>query len=171
MGTINYITSDYITMGLEPVSAWDLERDTDFMQEIRAEVEQYGGTVDEAIYNYIADCEEDDMTNIETELDKHSFDYFRVGIEPGYYAGFSLDISAVYDPEWLDDDEIAEVEREIDSLGDFLRACAGLGLVACYPGWCTSYSDYKGTLRAIDGAVQAMRDELQNSVADMREGA
>ena len=34
MGTVNYKTSDYITLGIEPLSAYDLERDPGFMEEI-----------------------------------------------------------------------------------------------------------------------------------------
>ena len=33
MGAVNYFTSDYITMGLVPYSAYDLEQDAEFMHE------------------------------------------------------------------------------------------------------------------------------------------
>ena len=44
MGAVNYFTSDYITMGIEPYSAYDLENDPDFMDALRDEVNEYGGT-------------------------------------------------------------------------------------------------------------------------------
>ena len=48
MGAVNYFTSDYITMGIESYSAYDLENDPDFMDALRDEVNEYGGTIDEA---------------------------------------------------------------------------------------------------------------------------
>lgn len=33
MGAVNYFTSDYITLGLRPYDSWELENDSDFMEE------------------------------------------------------------------------------------------------------------------------------------------
>lgn len=51
--------------------------------------------------------------------------------------------------------------------------CAGLGLVECFPGWCTGYSSYTETLQAIKTAIKAMRDELKSipTVAQYEKGA
>ena len=92
MGAVNYFTSDYITMGLVPYSAYDLEQDAEFMHELREEVEENGGTIEEALYSYISDSYENDRENIENELAKHHFYYFHITIKPGYYEGFTLDI-------------------------------------------------------------------------------
>ena len=35
MGAVNYFTSDYITMGLRPYDLWELENNSDFMEEMR----------------------------------------------------------------------------------------------------------------------------------------
>lgn len=40
MGAVNYFTSDYITMGLRPYDSWELENDSDFMEEMRRECEE-----------------------------------------------------------------------------------------------------------------------------------
>ena len=53
MGAINYFTSDYITMGLKPYDASDFENDHDFMEELQNDVDEYGGTIEEALNNYI----------------------------------------------------------------------------------------------------------------------
>ena len=37
MGAVNYFTSDYITMGLRPYDLLELEKDTEFMEEMRRE--------------------------------------------------------------------------------------------------------------------------------------
>ena len=38
MGTINYKTSDYLTMGLNPISSYDLENDSGFMEELKQQI-------------------------------------------------------------------------------------------------------------------------------------
>lgn len=161
MGAVNYFTSDYITMGLVPYSAYDLEQDTEFMRELREEVKEYGGTVDEALDSYISDCYDNDQMNIENELEKHSFRYFHITIKPGYYEGFTLDIENNYPVAFDGYEDRREALKEITEIKQFLTDCAGLGLVKCSPGWCTGYADYNGTIAAIGEAVKAMRDEVK----------
>ena len=161
MGTINYGTSDYITLGIEPLSAWGLEHDAGFMEEIRAEVEEYGGTIEGAIRDYIDGCAEEDYSNIQTELDKHSFYYFHIAIKPGYYDGFYLDIESnngITFNSWQDK---REAQKEITDIKQFLIACAGMGLCEVWPGWCTTYHDYNHTIKAINKAVKVMREEVK----------
>lgn len=161
MGAVNYFTSDYITMGLRPYDRFDLENDRDFMKEVKAEISEYGGTVESAIDSYIESCYEADYENIAHELTKHSFYYFHIAIKPGYYEGFTLDIENNF-PVALDSwEDRREAMKEITEIKRFLTECAGLGLVACSPGWCTGYSDYNGTLKAIREAVKDMRNELK----------
>lgn len=56
MGTVNYSTSDYITMGVRPYDSWELEKDSEFMDEIRQECEKYGGTIEDTITQYNRAC-------------------------------------------------------------------------------------------------------------------
>lgn len=161
MGTVNYFTSDYITMGLRLYNSWELENDLEFMEEIKNEVDEYGGTIENAIADYIEDCYSCDYENIKTELEKHNFHYYHIAIKPGYYEGFTLDIENNY-PVALDSwEDRRGANKEITEIKQFLIACAGLGLVQCSPGWCTGYNDYKGTLKAIKAAIKEMRDELR----------
>ena len=122
MGAINYLTSDYITMGIKPYD------------------------VDDLFYS-------DDMDNIKYELNSHTFHYYHITIKPGYYEGFMLDIENNYPIAYDNYTDRKEANKEITEIKQFLIDCAGLGLVACSPGWCTGYSDYKGTIRAIKDAV------------------
>lgn len=160
MGAVNYFTSDYITMGLRLLDSYELENDLEFMEEVRRECEKYGGTVQEAIDNYINDCYEADRENIETELKKHNFYYYHIAIKPGYYEGFTLDIENNF-PVALDGyEDRRHANKEITEIKQFLIDCAGLGLVKCSPGWCTGYADYNGTIQAIKEAIKEMRLEL-----------
>lgn len=158
MGTINYKTSEYITLGIEPVSAYDLEQDAGFMEEITECAEAWNMDVDEAIYAYIRDTAEDDMVNIQAELDLHSFYYYHIRIEPGYYEGFSLDIESNFPIAFNDWQEKREAQKEITEIKQFLHTCADLGLVEVWPGWCTSYKDRETTHKSIDQAIRAMRE-------------
>ena len=161
MGAVNYFTSDYITMGLVPYSAYDLEQDAEFMHELREEVEENGGTIDDALYSYISDSYEDDREKIENELAKHHFYYFHITIKPGYYEGFTLDIENSFSVALDGYEDRREALKEITEIKQFLTDCAGLGLVKCSPGWCTGYADYNGTIAAIGEAIKAMRDEVK----------
>lgn len=163
MGTINYKTSDYITLGLVPLSAYDLEQDAYFMEEIREQVENYGGTVEDAIYNYISGCYEDDLENVRNELEKQEFCYFHVRIEPGYYEGFSLYIEnnyGIYFDSWEDK---PCAQKEVTRLKKFLLSCVDMGLVECFPGWCTGYSSREESIKAISNAIKEIREEIRNT--------
>ena len=173
MGAVNYKTSDYITLGVKLLSACDIEQDNELMQELTEQAAECGQNPENTVYYYIADCYDEDRGNVEFELDKHCFKWFRVAIEPGYYEGFTLDITDDF-PAEIDADERREARAEIDELERCLIECAGLGLVKCSPGWCTGYADYAGTLDAIGKAVQAMIEDLAAVPAweqEDREGA
>lgn len=162
MGTINYKTSKYITMGLNCPDSYDLKQDESFMDEIRQEIENYGGTEEEAIYNYINDSIECDYSNIEFELKKHNFRFFHISIESGYYEGFSLMIEL--DVDTINDyTDKRQAQKEITEIKQFLIDCAGMGLQACFPGWCTSYFDYKETCNHIMQAIREMRQDVKST--------
>lgn len=79
-------------MGLRPYDRSDFENDLDFMEEAREQMQEYGRTLESVIDDYISGYYEDDFANIETELNKHNFQYYHITIKPGYYEGFTLDI-------------------------------------------------------------------------------
>lgn len=161
MGAVNYSTSNYITMGLVPYSVYDLEQDPEFMRELQEKAKEYGGTVEEAMDNYIFDCYDNDRMSIECELEKHNFYYFHITIKPGYYEGFTLEIENNFPVAYDGCEDRRQALKEITEIKQFLIDCAGLGLVKCSPGWCTGYADYNGTIAAIGEAVKAMRDEVK----------
>lgn len=163
MGAVNYSTSDYITLGIRPYSRFDLENNTDFMTEIRAEVAEYGGTEEEAIEDYISDCYEADIENVETILSHYSFYYYHVVIKPGYYEGFTIDIENNFPVAYDNYEDKRDAQKEITQLKKCLLELAGIGLVACSPGWVTGYKDYKDTCKFIESAVVIMRNEARET--------
>lgn len=160
MGTVNYCTSEYITMGIVPYSALDMEKDEDFMEQVKQKSKEWDVSIDEVIDDYIQTCYEDDFLNIKSELENYEFYYFHVEIRSGYYEGFSIYIEDNF-PIALDDwHEKREANKEITQIKKFLIECANFGMVACYPGWCTGYEDHKDTLDLIDVAIREMRDKV-----------
>lgn len=118
-------------------------------------------TINANIDDYINTCYEDDFENIETELNEYNFYYYHITIKPGYYEGFTLNIENNFPIAFDSWEDRREANKEITEIKGFLMNCAGLGLVACFPGWCTGYEDYKGTIAAIKAAIKDMREEVK----------
>ena len=136
MGTINYYTSDYITLG---VNCNNIESDDD--------------------YYFL----QDDYEQIENILYNEHFKHIIVTLEPGYYEGFSININ--FDYLYFDDcDEKREAQREITRVKAFLSRCINdFNLCACSPGWCTAYYDYKESLKQLNAAIKEMRATVKNT--------
>ena len=135
MGTINYRTGKHITLGLDDKFIEQME--DDFVE-----------------YNWI----EEFFETFKSIKDEYYFNFFDVKLEYGYYDGFYI---AVDDNEWayLDDtEERKEVMQEIRQLQEFLTKCIDNGLVVTYPGWCTSYLDYKQSKIALRKTMHNIRD-------------
>jgi hypothetical protein len=116
MGTVNYFTSDYITMGVKPYDAYDFENDQDFMREVQEQIKEYGGTLESWIDDYIKTCYEDDEMNVSAILEKNSFYYYHVTIKPGYYEGFTLNVESNFPVAFDGWEDKRAAQREITSL-------------------------------------------------------
>ena len=165
MGAINYKTSDYITMGIKPYDTDDFTENKDFLDFIKTEwlVDiNDPDAVLQAAYEDINNCYEADKMNLDAILDKYSFYYFKVEWESGYYEGMSLNIYLDYSV-FDDYEEKRDAQKEVTQLRNFLIDIAGCGFVACYPGWCTGYEDYNGTISAINEAIKEMRKDVKNT--------
>ena len=162
MGTINYLTSDYITMAIKPYNYSDFDED-----EIREyycidnDVEDAEMDVQAYIYDLIRGYYEEDLANAEDVLRRYHFDYYDVRIEYGYYEGFSLKIENNYGYCYDCWEDRRYANKEITKLKQMLIELANFGMVACYPFWIMEYEDYKGTLECIDEAIKEMRAEVK----------
>ena len=164
MGAINYFTSDYITLGIKLYDIDDFKSDKEFMQEMEEETKEYGGTLDDNICSYIDECYECDRENVETILNKYDFTYYHIAIKPGYYEGFTLDIENNYGIYFDSYTDRRESMKELTQLQKMLIDCAGVGLVTCFPGWCTGYANgYIETVKDIKKAIKEMRQEVKTT--------
>lgn len=135
MGTINFKTSDIITLGSMPN---DLENEdyTDFLE-----------------------SEYDNAHNILENYDK--FYYYHVKLESGYYEGFQLYIERNYDIAYDTCHDKKDAQKELTVLHslilDLMDNCC---LTVCYPGWCTGYED--DLLLAKKAVKQAIKEEREH---------
>lgn len=164
MGTVNYKTSDIITLGLRPYEPSDFELDPDFMEVANCQSEEYGDDIDSIISQAIADYTEDDRAQAERIISRYSFDFFTVTVEPGYYEGFSIDIANDLPGEYWDADERRQALDDAANLGDLLQelvkdAC----LVEVWPGWCTTYQDPAHSLTAVKKAIRGLIYEINDT--------
>lgn len=151
MGTINYGTSKYITIGLEPF-------DYDDFKFYNPERGEYVTDFDELNFAY-----EDAYNDIAEILNNYDFNYFDVKICNGYYEGFYIDIrSSEY--EYFDDyNEKRNALKETTQLKKFLLECINNGLCEVWPGWRTSYKNAAESKKSILDATFCMRRDIKET--------
>lgn len=138
MGAVNYGTSDVITLGVKPYDLEDLTHDE------RAA--------------YITDGYEADYDNAAAIIDNYNFDFFQVAPAWGYYEGVYIALSNnFYAASYADK---RDALKEATRLKRLLLDLAGVGFVRCTPGWCTGYSDHKGTVAAIRSAIRELKQRI-----------
>ena len=147
MGAINYLTSDYITLAFRPYD----------YNEIEEAAMEYGCTPDDIISDY----QHADFENAKAIVDDYSFYYYDVHVKPGYYEGSQIVIENNYPVCYDDYIDKREAQKEITQIKMMLLECADVGMVETFPGWCTGYSDHKGTVKAIKEAVKDMRAQVE----------
>lgn len=146
MGTINYCASDIITLGVKPYAPDDSDLD--------------GLTYDERA-DYAGECYAADYDNAAAIIDNYSFSFFHVAPAWGYYGGVYIALSDnFYAASYADK---RDALKEATQLKQLLIDLAGVGFVRCSPGWCTGYSDHKGTITAIRSAIQELKQRITHA--------
>lgn len=163
MGTINYYTSDYITLGIIPYSYEDFANDAEITEEAMEQAKLHGTTMKDELFDILDYYYECDYCNISGQLRKHNFNYFHIDIKPGYYEGFTLDLEFNYGLCFDSWEDKRDAQKEITEIKKFLKTCAGLGMAACFPGWRTEYYNYAETLKEIDRAIKEMRKTVKET--------
>lgn len=139
MGTINYKTSDFITLGY---NCNNIDYEDKFYHEI--------------IQDY--------FDQIAYRLKQERFYYFHVAIEPGYYEGYFIDIEFNFSVCLDGYTDRAEAQKEITQIKKFLLECINnFECCAVWPGWCTGYADYITTLTELDAAIREMRATVEQT--------
>ena len=139
MGAINYFTSDYITIGYNT-------NNIDYEDKLYYEDIEY---------------EYDEISAI---LKNENFYYFNVMLKPGYYEGFTIDIENNFNYCFNDYTEKMEALKEVTRIKNFLLYIVNnFNVNVVYPGWCTSYCDYKKTISEINEAIKEIKTEIKST--------
>jgi hypothetical protein len=139
MGTINYGTSDFITIG-------------------------YDCSVIDYDDKYHHEIIQDNYDQIAYRLKDYRFYYFNVKLEPGYYEGYYINIEFNYSLCLDDYHDKRAAQKEITLIKRFLLECINdFDCVACYPGWSTGYDTYNASLKELDDAIYLMRETVKQT--------
>lgn len=140
MGSINYKTSDFITVGY---NCDNIDYDNiDYIY-------------DDINYSY------EDIKNI---LNNYKFYFFHITIEPGYYEGFSINIELNYEIYYNDYIEKLQAINETTQLKKFLMCCIdNYDCCVVHPGWCTGYETYAESKKSITQAIKEMKETVKNT--------
>lgn len=139
MGTINYKTSDFITLGYD-LSSVDYE--------------------EEFYHDFI----DDDFYQIEELLKQQYFYYYHITLEPGYYEGFTINIENNFPYCFNDYSEKQEAQKEVTQIKNFLIYIVdNFNICAVRPGWGTAYLNYKETISKIKEAAKEMKNEIKTT--------
>ena len=177
MGTINYMTGDIITLGLN-LDTIEIEED-----EIIDMVENEGYERDDAIEVWKEIYEKDirAICNRYIEESPLNAEYFDIKLYGGYYEGFYVIVnkkymtdkeieisrnkcefpSFLYDLWKLSDEEKEDIKNEIKEHLRPLLVHLISYIDVCYPSWCTKYEfTYKENVDAIDKALNEVINNL-----------
>lgn len=144
MGAVNYGTSDVITLGVKPYDLDDLDDLDDLTHDERAAS--------------IADDYAADYDNAAAIINNYSFNFFQIAPAWGYYEGVYITLSDNFCAASYADKR--DALKEATRLKRLLLDLAGVGFVRCAPGWCTGYSDHKGTVAAIRSAIRELKQRI-----------
>ena len=137
MGAINYFTSNYITLGY---NCDNIDYDDQFYYELI----------------------QDDFDEIGAIFKNEHFYYFNITLNPGYYEGFTINIENNFSWRFDNYDEKRQALKEATQIKNFLLYIVNnFNINVVYPGWCTSYGDYKKTLKEINAAIKEMKSEIK----------
>lgn len=103
MGTINYKTSKYITLG------------------VKTDYEDYEEMLDAV--NFLHD-------DVKYILEKTTFNFWKLSIDYGYYDGFSIDIEQFYTDN---EEEEKEQKQEFEQVKNMLKELTQIGLYCVIP--------------------------------------
>lgn len=151
MGAINYKRNNIVTLGYNiPKKEEEAEKEAENEKEIN---------------DVYFDIEEVDFEDLKEIYNKYSFDILDVKIENGYYDGFYIDID--FDYFYFENtEEKQETLKEATRLKKFLLESLNVGMVACCPSWCTSYSTVEESKKEIEEAIKDLKEGIKNTLTE-----
>lgn len=163
MGTINYFTSDVITL-VHDSSIYDRDfiRDECLLNDSDIDPDDVTDSdIDFIIDNFIND-QISDLENY-VDFDAPSMEFFKLSVKYGYYEGAQLIIDDSTKYGFESTEERADALKEADTLKSVLLAVHEIGFCACFPSWCPKYYNHDETIEKIDNAINELKSRITNT--------
>ena len=165
MGTINYLTSDVITL-VHDSSVYDRDfiRDECILND--SDVAPDGVTdsdIDFIIDNFV----NDQMSELEkyVNFDAPTMEFFKLSAEYGYYEGAQLVIDDTTKYGFDCSQDKKQALKEANKIKNILHYIVSeYGFMACCPSWCPAYYDTKQTHARIDTAIKELKNRIRKQV-------
>lgn len=161
MGTINYNSGKFLTLGVKPYDEDDFLNDPETCEELDLDQLESEFEKLEIVSEYISELYKEDYAIFETIIEKYNFEHFEIGLEFGYYEGFCLPINGVDYLYFDDSHEKKEALKEATLLKKMLLECIDYGFIRVSPGWCTSYFSREESIKAINNAIKEIKNGIQ----------
>ena len=163
MGTINYFTSDIVTM-VHDSNLYD----RDFIREecILNDSDVDPDDVTDADIDFIIDnFINDQISELENYVgfDAPAMEFFKLSVKYGYYEGAQLIIDDSTKYGFDSEEERADALKEADTLKTALLDVYELGFCACAPSWCPKYYNHDETTQEIDNAINDLKSRITNT--------
>lgn len=155
MGTVNYQTSDYITLASAPLYS------EDYSEYAEEQAEETGKSVEAIIGSLMSLGEEDSWIAAKEAAEKTTRnEFWKLDAVPGYYEGSQVVIHNEL-PESITDEERQTALTEVDGLKVLLVGLVeNASFLETAPGWCPKWSARAETLESIDRAAEEMREAV-----------
>ena len=163
MGSINYHTSEYITLAIKPLEIDGVLQDPYFVEWADSIAQSWtsSATLEALAIDWIYNDYQDIYNTAKNIIDEYDFERYELHILPGYEEGYSINIECCLPGHFDTYKDKKEAQKEVTQVKECLiRLVKGAGFCECFPSWSTGYSDVKDTIKGINGAIKLMRKEI-----------
>lgn len=163
MGSINYHTSEYITLAVRPLEIDEVLQDPYFREWAENVGMSFTGsnTMGALAIDWIYNDYQNIHNTAKNIIDDYGFEWYELHLLPGYEEGYSIDIECCLPGHFDTYKDKKEAQKEVTQVKECLiRLVKEAGFCECFPSWSTDYSDVKDTIKGINAAIKLMRKEI-----------
>lgn len=163
MGSINYHTSEYITLAIKPLEIDEVLQDPYFVEWAESIEMSFTGsnTVEALAMDRIYNDYQDIYNTAKNIIDEYNFEWYELHILPGYEEGYSIDVECCLPSHFDTCKDKKEAQKEVTQVKECLiRLVKEACFCECFPSWSTDYSEEKDTIKGINAAIKLMRKEI-----------
>lgn len=164
MSTINYHTSEYITLAVKPLELDTILQDPYFKEWAESIEMSFTGsnTIEALAMDQIYNDYQDIYSAAKSIIDEYNFEWYKLHILPGYHDGYSIDIENCLPCHFDTYQDKQEAQKEVTQLKKCLiRLVKEACFSECFPSWFVDYKDENESIQGINEAIKLMRKEIK----------